>query len=435
MAKDREDGEDAAFPVFCRLLTAYGATAPSLAQGLLETLDGEARSSGAMTAPLLRRLAKAVAALATGSHSAPQILPTLLKGSKKWSTSSKCDIPAEAYSRLAVAELGAVGVIPVEQQGTVIGAIFQADDAPTMGTLAVGLSDARSRLLGELQGFASDSSAAGSGAERLALLLVSVQTMTSYLLESDVSIQVFDVLLGLCARVVTLASSQPGPLATLSESIAALSRRYPCCLDRLVAQVRGTPTETLAPLVCAIRCLSVASSSHESDHDTKVEDPAGDGMDIDVEGFTKESTESIGGSSVEFSALPALLDALVPRLKESAISSNPLLQRHCLATLQALAHLHAALLSPTNFPTILSFLSQATAPDPAKLRTVQMGPCRHVIDEGAEARRTALETVLLLLDAIFAYPLAKSFDKYCACCKFYSVSTAEVRLNTNTQLI
>lgn len=56
-----------------------------------------------------------------------------------------------------------------------------------------------------------------------------------------------------------------------------------------------------------------------------------------------------------------------------------------------------------HLPTILPGLYQETVINPDLIRTVQMGPWTHKVDDGLEARKTAYETLYTLVSTLQIY--------------------------------
>jgi hypothetical protein len=52
-------------------------------------------------------------------------------------------------------------------------------------------------------------------------------------------------------------------------------------------------------------------------------------------------------------------------------------------------------------PALLPKLYDETTPKPELIRIMEMGPWRHKIDDGLEARRTAYETMYTLVSLLF----------------------------------
>ena len=56
-----------------------------------------------------------------------------------------------------------------------------------------------------------------------------------------------------------------------------------------------------------------------------------------------------------------------------------------------------------HLPTLLPSLYRETVVNPELIRTVQMGPWTHKVDDGLDARKTAYETLYTLVSMLAVY--------------------------------
>lgn len=97
--------------------------------------------------------------------------------------------------------------------------------------------------------------------------------------------------------------------------------------------------------------------------------------------------ELLSAVIMDFLSLVADQDLTVRRLALSALNSAARTKPHLIRE---------------HLPTILPNLYQETIVRPELIRTVQMGPWTHKVDDGLEARKTAYETLYTLLDTCLA---------------------------------
>ncbi|RPD59457.1 TIP120-domain-containing protein [Lentinus tigrinus ALCF2SS1-6] len=93
--------------------------------------------------------------------------------------------------------------------------------------------------------------------------------------------------------------------------------------------------------------------------------------------------EILGGVIMDFLSLLSDADLTVRRLALSALNSAARSRAHLIRD---------------HLPTLLPSLYKETVVNPDLIRTVQMGPWTHKVDDGLEARKTAYETLYTLLD-------------------------------------
>ncbi|KAI0344168.1 ARM repeat-containing protein [Trametopsis cervina] len=98
---------------------------------------------------------------------------------------------------------------------------------------------------------------------------------------------------------------------------------------------------------------------------------------------TRSYDELLGSVIMDFLSLIADADLTVRRLALSALNSAARTKPHLIRD---------------HLPTILPTLYQETVIKSELIRTVQMGPWTHKVDDGLEARKTAYETLYTLLD-------------------------------------
>ncbi|KAI0757560.1 TIP120-domain-containing protein [Daedaleopsis nitida] len=93
--------------------------------------------------------------------------------------------------------------------------------------------------------------------------------------------------------------------------------------------------------------------------------------------------EALGSVILDFLSLLSDADLTVRRLALSALNSAARSRAHLIRD---------------HLPTLLPSLYKETIVNPDLIRTVQMGPWTHKVDDGLEARKTAYETLYTLLD-------------------------------------
>ncbi|KAH9939018.1 ARM repeat-containing protein [Epithele typhae] len=93
--------------------------------------------------------------------------------------------------------------------------------------------------------------------------------------------------------------------------------------------------------------------------------------------------ETLGSVIMDFLSLISDADLMVRRLALSALNSAARSRPHLIRD---------------HLPTLLPALYQETVVNPNLIRTVQMGPWTHKVDDGLDARKTAYETLYTLLD-------------------------------------
>ncbi|KAK4250305.1 armadillo-type protein [Corynascus novoguineensis] len=96
-----------------------------------------------------------------------------------------------------------------------------------------------------------------------------------------------------------------------------------------------------------------------------------------------------------------LKNSLVDMLK-TALGDNEMdIRRHAMSTLTSAAHNKPELVL-THLNHLMPFVMNETVIKPELIREVQMGPFKHIIDDGLEVRKAAYETLYALMETAFS---------------------------------
>jgi cullin-associated NEDD8-dissociated protein 1 len=107
---------------------------------------------------------------------------------------------------------------------------------------------------------------------------------------------------------------------------------------------------------------------------------------------------------------PIVINMLKTMLSETDLENR----RIALTTLNSAAHNKPDLILP-HLNQLLPLLMKETEPKPELIREVQMGPFKHKVDDGLEIRRTAYETLHVLLESAFPLiDIGKFYDRVIA---------------------
>ncbi|KAK3901428.1 armadillo-type protein [Staphylotrichum tortipilum] len=96
-----------------------------------------------------------------------------------------------------------------------------------------------------------------------------------------------------------------------------------------------------------------------------------------------------------------LRNSLITMLKTSLSDPEMEIRRHAMSTLTSAAHNKPELIL-THLHQLMPFVMNETAIKPELIREVQMGPFKHIIDDGLEVRKAAYETLYALMETAFS---------------------------------
>ncbi|KAK3297445.1 armadillo-type protein [Chaetomium fimeti] len=96
-----------------------------------------------------------------------------------------------------------------------------------------------------------------------------------------------------------------------------------------------------------------------------------------------------------------LKNSLVDMLKTSLGDTEMEIRRHAMSTLTSAAHNKPELIL-THLNQLMPFVMNETVIKPELIREVQMGPFKHIIDDGLEVRKAAYETLYALVETAFS---------------------------------
>ena len=123
--------------------------------------------------------------------------------------------------------------------------------------------------------------------------------------------------------------------------------------------------------------------------------------------------ELLGSVILDFLSLlsdPDLVSQFSSLQMESELNWSQTVRRLALSALNSAARSRAHLIRD-HLPTLLPSLYKETVINPDLIRTVQMGPWTHKVDDGLEARKTAYETLYTLVSPLY---LKLNLDPDCA---------------------
>ncbi|KAK7001853.1 Cullin-associated nedd8-dissociated protein 1 [Favolaschia claudopus] len=148
----------------------------------------------------------------------------------------------------------------------------------------------------------------------------------------------------------------------------------------------------------AAACLGKLATTHPSRYlpqlHARVQDPSADARATVVSAIRYTFAET--SSSYDELLAPLLVDFLSLMLDEDLT-----VRRLALSALNSAARTKPHLIRE-HLPALLPSLYRETIINPDLIRTVQMGPWTHKVDDGLDARKTAYETMYTLLDTCLA---------------------------------